>query len=375
VINRKRRGYQPGKKSVFSAVVFLHILLLLIVFAANGFFLTKSEDIKQVEEHKEDVKSAEVSAAEAENVNKEEVKEGKSYTFVQSLCNQGARKAEVKTDGSLNDELVAIKANIPKAEKQLYQDDDNADLVKTEEYTDKKDSLVEKEDQEAVDEVEETISVTDETEVVKESEHHRDNELDNKAPEEKTAEFNYEEYEQDLIAQYGIDDGEKVPVLLFDNYRQTYKEGLAFYGFNVLVARPLTPFVDDQFYYVVTASGIDLIQEEFPYNGVFPQALPEDERIFKSLLSTSDLSSETYEGGYQIFYSPSLKTGAHMPLLCKQKKILDSIGMTSEDVANMTGSFTKVGESYIIIIKSVETYDGKNIIVNDPDNISLLVRR
>jgi hypothetical protein len=374
VINRNRQRCQPGRKSVFSAVIFLHILLLLIVFAANGFFMKKSEAVKQAEGHKEEVTSAEVSNTEAEDGNKEGAEECRSYTFVQSLCSQGARTAENKADSALNDELIAIKASVPEAEKQSHQANDIVAPVTLEVYTDKKDNLVEKEDEEVVDEIKEPIRISDKAEVVQESEQYGDNEQDNRTAKVKSAEFNYEKYKQDLFAQYGVKDGEKVPVLLFDNDRQTYKEGLKFYGFNVLVARPLTPFVDDTFYYVITASGIELIREEFPYNGVFPQALPEDEKRFKSLLVMSGFSSETYDGGYQIFYSPSLEEGAHMPLLCKQKKILDGMGMLPEEVARMTGSFTKVKDSYIIIIKSIDTYDGKNIIVDDPDDRNLLVR-
>jgi hypothetical protein len=374
MVNGRLGGSKTGSRSVFRVVVFIHILLLLIVFAFNGFFMPQSEEVNPSEEQKNEEKPTEVAVTRTEKEDKEKTEETKVHTFVHSLSTQGPQVVEVKIEETLDYEPLAREAIVPRAETQSRQVEEKSVPVKPDVSVDKNVVLVDEEDNDVLDKTKDVSNDTDELEVVQDSEPIRYSEQENDSQEQNPIEFDNDEYEEELLSQYGVEDGEKMPVLLIDNDKQTYKEGLAFYGFDVLIARPLTPFVDDKFYYVITDYSIDMVKQEFPFNGVFQQALPEDDRKFMSLLAMSGSKSNDYDGEYQIFYSPSLETGAHMTLLSKQKMILCRNGITSEEVASMTGSFTKVGKSYIIIIKSIKTYDGRDITVIDPDDRSLLVR-
>tara|TARA_B100002003_G_C13655395_1_gene333120 strand:- start:288 stop:485 length:198 start_codon:yes stop_codon:yes gene_type:complete len=53
---------------------------------------------------------------------------------------------------------------------------------------------------------------------------------------------------------------------------------------------------------------------------------------------------------------------------CKQKLILESMDLDIKQVSRMIGTFKKLDSSYILIIESVVTIDGKRLNVRDPDN-------
>ncbi|MGR3174557.1 MAG: hypothetical protein ACUZ8N_08175 [Candidatus Scalindua sp.] len=178
--------------------------------------------------------------------------------------------------------------------------------------------------------------------------------------------FNFTEYTKSLIKNYGIREGEKIPLLLIDDHNQSmlYKKGLEFYGYR-LIARPIVK-PKEPYYFVINSSGIQLMQETCPYVGVFHSVLQEDRQLFERLMLRPQFR-ELSRNQHQIFYAP-MDTRMLNVIACKQKLILESINLDIKQVSRMIGTFKKLDSSYILIIESVVTIDGKRINVRDPDN-------
>ncbi len=178
--------------------------------------------------------------------------------------------------------------------------------------------------------------------------------------------FDFTEYTTSLFKNYGIREGEKAPLLLIDDHNKSrlYKKGLEFYGYR-LIARPLVK-PRDPYYFVINNSGTQLMQETCPYAGVFPSVLQEDRKLFERLLLHPQFR-EFSKNQHQIFYAP-IDTRMLNVIECKQKLILRSMNLDIKQVSRMIGTFKKLDSSYLLIIETVVTIDGKRINVRDPDN-------
>jgi hypothetical protein len=178
--------------------------------------------------------------------------------------------------------------------------------------------------------------------------------------------FDFTDYAANLINNYGIRDGEKVPLLLIDDHDKSglYKTGLEFYGYQ-LIARPkVRP--KEPYYFVINDLGMRRIDEICPYTGVLPSVLQEDRKLFERLLYQPQFSKMS-NMGYELFYAP-LDTRMLTLLRCKQKLILENARLDANDISKMVGTFKRVGRSYILIIESIVTSRGKCIKIYDPDN-------
>jgi len=349
--NEKVCGSSSRRKLITFVVVSLHMLLLLVVFVVNGWFVSIEGEKTVQNESKNEEKKKDSKVSKAKDAKSDEDGDVKSFTFCASLervTEKGDEPFQEKPESSNHDEAVARRASVPESVKNKQKNHKREEVKETPleapvENTDKKDEFVDGANNKLVE---------------------QDNPLE---------EFNYDEYENDLLAKYGVEEGEDLPVIFFENDEETYKEGLKFYGYNDLVARPVEFYDGEPFFYLIRDSAIERVEEEFPYNGVFPQALPEDEELFRKLLDLPDHVSESSDA-YQLFYSPTLSTGAYKPLLSKQKMIIESIGKTVDEISRMTGSFRRIRDSFIVIINNVITDEGERIVVDDPDNGILLVR-
>jgi ribosomal protein L20A (L18A) len=183
--------------------------------------------------------------------------------------------------------------------------------------------------------------------------------------------FNFTEYTKNLIKNYGVREGEKIPLLLIDDHNESrlYKKGLEFYGYR-LISRPLVK-PKDPYYFVIGSSGIQLMQETCPYAGAFPSVLQEDQNLFEELLHQPQFK-ELSKNQHQMFYAP-IDTPMLNVIECKQKLILENMNLDIEQVSRMVGTFKKAGSSYILIIETIVTIDGKRLNVRDPDNIIVAV--
>jgi len=174
--------------------------------------------------------------------------------------------------------------------------------------------------------------------------------------------FDFKKYEKNLVEIAGLKEGEKIPVLELDE--SNYREGLGFYGYQ-LVARP-QPLPKEPYYFMVSNSGIKLVNAKCPYAGTFPPALQEDTLSFQRLLSQSAYNDMAKDVQFQVFYAPM---NMHMEKLvkCKLKTILNSAQEDMNDVTKIQGKFRKIDEAYILIIESFQKASGETVGVNDPD--------
>lgn len=175
--------------------------------------------------------------------------------------------------------------------------------------------------------------------------------------------FNIESYKKDLIERAGLKDGERTPLILFDD--MYYKEGLSYYGYQ-LVARPnLLP--KEPYYFVISESEIKLVRERSPYVGTFPPATEEDVLHFRELLSKSSYCEMTKDCQFQVFYAP-MDMQMQQLMKCKLKIILDSFHEKMDEIVKAQSKFKKIGNEYILTIESFQKMNGQTVIVNDPDN-------
>lgn len=178
--------------------------------------------------------------------------------------------------------------------------------------------------------------------------------------------FDFTDYAANLINNYGIRDGEKVPLLLIDDHDKSglYKTGLEFYGYQ-LIARPkVRP--KEPYYFVINDLRIRRIEETCPYTGILPSVLQEDKKLFERLLYQPQFSKMS-NMEYELFYAP-LDTRMLTLLRCKQKLILENARLDVSDISKMVGTFKRIGSSYILIIESIVTANGNRMKVYDPDN-------
>lgn len=183
---------------------------------------------------------------------------------------------------------------------------------------------------------------------------------------ETEKEFDFTDYTSNLINNYGIQDGEQVPLLLIDdhNKNELYKEGLQFYGYQIIARPKVRP--EKPYYFVIDNLGMMRIDEICPYTGLFPSVLQKDHKLFKRLLYQPQFA-EMPNRKYELFYAP-LDTLMLKILACKQKMILEDIHLATNDISKMIGTFKEIGDSYILIIESIVTVNGNRMKVYDPDN-------
>lgn len=175
--------------------------------------------------------------------------------------------------------------------------------------------------------------------------------------------FDFENYSRNLIAIAGLKNGERIPILTLDgNY---YEEGLKFYGF-VCVARPVI-LPAEPFFFIVNASSISLVKQKCPFIGSYYPATSQKNIQFQYLLSRSSYSEIAKDVEFQLIYAP---TDVNKELLVKSKvkSILDRYQVHLSDVLKIQGKFEKVGDGYILVIKSFLKANGEVVNVKDPDD-------
>lgn len=174
--------------------------------------------------------------------------------------------------------------------------------------------------------------------------------------------FNFESYSKRLVEMAGLEEGDRIPLLVLDE--QLYKEGLSFYGYK-LVARP-KPLPKEPYYFIINKSEIKLVCGKCPYIGTFPPATQQDNLLFQNLLSQSVYSEMAKDIQLQLFYCP---TDIRMEQIIKSKLkiILNGFQKNLGEVAKIQGKFQRVDNVYILIIESFQKIDGEVINVIDPD--------
>jgi hypothetical protein len=178
--------------------------------------------------------------------------------------------------------------------------------------------------------------------------------------------FDFTDYTSNLINNYGIRDGEQIPLLLIDDHdnNELYKEGLQFYGYQIIARPKVRP--ERPYYFVINNLELVRIDEVCPYTGLFPSVLQEDHKLFKRLLYQPQFA-EMPNLQYELFYAP-LDTGMMAILECKLKLIVEEVRLTTNEISRMIGTFKEIGDSYILIIESIVTANGKRVNIDDPDN-------
>jgi hypothetical protein len=182
---------------------------------------------------------------------------------------------------------------------------------------------------------------------------------------ETEKEFDFTVYTTNLIGNYGLREGEEVPVLFIDDHNKSglYKGGLAFYGYQ-LIAKPEVKS-EKPYYFIINKSGMKRINDAWPY-GSCPPALQEDRNLFKKLLSQPQFT-EMPNRQYELFYVP-VDTRMMAILESKLKLIIEEVRLSTNEISRMIGTFKEIGSSYILIIESIVTAKGEHIDIDDPDN-------
>jgi hypothetical protein len=183
--------------------------------------------------------------------------------------------------------------------------------------------------------------------------------------------FDFRKYRANLINNYKVRKGERVPLLFIDDHNQSklYKQGLSFYGYK-LIARPEVKS-GKPYYFVINNSGMEQIDKAWPY-GSCPSALQEDHNLFMELLSQPKFAGIP-NCRYELFYAP-LDTRMIALLESKLKLIIEENNVTANEISRMIGTFKEIGGSYILIIETVIMVDEKRLYVRDPDNIIVAAR-
>lgn len=286
---------------------------------------------------------------------------------------------EKKTRDDVKNQMMAVnKIYLPRqrfSKKQMEKNIENIDR-KSESPIERKEHLaskeqplpgnVEKTEKKAPEKLVRPAGIKPENVVSKNVEKSISKQVSLSAKKETTKKkFDFTDYTMNLINNYGIRDGEQIPLLLIDdhNERRLYKKGLEFYGYRLIArprVRPRYPY-----YFVINNSGIQLLQETCPYVGVFPSVLQEDRKLFERLLLHPQFG-EFSKNQHQMFYAP-MDTLMLNVIACKQKLILESMDLDIKNVSSMIGTFKKLDSSYILIIESVVTVHGQHKKVFDPD--------
>ncbi len=336
------------KRTIFIIVLIFHACGLLFIVHVNGWFQQKKPF---VQEKKTELRDKEVR-------NDEKIR-------------------DVKEKNKIKDKNLKIKnIYLPKQDVFVRQVGKRSENVnkQTKSSVEKELNLVSKEQSlpEKVKKTEDIASVK----TVKSTEEKQNNIAHKKVPEftskkvslpEKTVkQFNFTEYKKNLIENYELREGEKIPLLLIDDHNKSelYKTGLEFYGYQ-LIARPrVRP--KEPYYLIINDLRSSRIDATCPYTGIFPSALREDYKLFKRLLSQPEFI-DVSNVEYQLFYAP-LDTMMLNILECKQKFIIENAHLIISEISKMIGTFRRFGNSYILIIESIVTANGNRIKVYDPDN-------
>lgn len=178
--------------------------------------------------------------------------------------------------------------------------------------------------------------------------------------------FDFEDYKVKLTKNYGFKEGESIPQLFIDDHdkNELYKEGLQFYGYQIIARPKVRP--GQPFYFVINRQAMMRIDEVCPYTGLFPSVLQEDHKLFKRLLYQPQFA-EMPNRKFELFYAPvDIKMMAILE--SKLKLIIEEFRLTTNEISRMIGTFKEIGDSYILIIESVVTIDGRIMKVHDPDN-------
>ncbi|MCR4288644.1 MAG: hypothetical protein NUV86_00060 [Candidatus Scalindua sp.] len=183
--------------------------------------------------------------------------------------------------------------------------------------------------------------------------------------------FDFRKYRANLINNYKVRKGERVPLLFIDDHGKSklYKQGLSFYGYQ-LIARPEVKS-GKPYYFIINNSGMERIDKAWPY-GSFPSALLEDRNLFRNLLSQPQFAGIP-NCRYELFYAP-LDTRMIAILESKLKLIIEENNVTANEISRMIGTFKEIEDSYILIIETVIMIDEKRLYVRDPDNVIVAVR-
>ncbi|KHE90480.1 MAG: hypothetical protein SCABRO_03782 [Candidatus Scalindua brodae] len=344
------------KKTIFKMVLLFHACILLFVIYQNNWFGMITPSVRE-----------KPKLQEKEIENKMKISETKV-------------KDKVKKQMKAVNKIYLPRQNV--SEKQIEKHDDQID-VKQERPIERKEYLAFKEQSlpgrnagKKEKEVPEILTVQPEVKPENSARNNveksiskqklppaKNETLKKKVETEKR--FDFTDYTTNLISNYRVREGEKVPVLFIDDHNKSglYKEGLAFYGYQ-LIAKPEVKS-GKPYYFVINNSGMERIDEAWPY-GNCPPALQEDRDLFRKLLSQPQFAEMTNRQ-YELFYAP-VDTRMMTILECKLKLIIEEVRLATNEISRMTGTFKEIGDSYILIIESIVTAKGEHIDIDDPDN-------
>ena len=335
------------KTLILALVVILHTCGLLFIAHVNNWFPVKEHNVDNEKEKtvNNDTKTEEMGA---ENDVKEQTLTASKIYLPEQLPLQD-QDVNSEPKGLINEEL-----DLPFSKEPLPIENNDTKVASSEEAEIQSEIIQENIVREDIEKnALEKDAIPERTMLAKEI-----TDVDNN--------FDFTEYTTSLIKNYGKREGEKIPLLLIDDHNENelYKKGLEFYGYR-LIARPkIRP--REPYYFVINDSGIQFLQETCPYAGAFPSVLQEDRKIFKGLLQQPRFR-ELSKNQHQIFYAP-IDTQMLNVVESKQKLIIESMDLEIKQVSRMVGTFKKVGSSYILIIESIRTVDGRFVKVRDPDN-------
>lgn len=313
-----------------------------------------------------------VSVQEKEKSHKKEIKKGKRITEKKKVKDSITKQPKVASKIYLPTQTVIKKPEKKRIEENVNKQPDR----KPERPIERKEHLAfkeqplpvnaEKKEEAAPEKLVSPAEITPENVVNKNLERSISKQISLPEKKETTKrKFDFSKYKNNLIKNYKVREGEKIPLLLIDDHNQRglYKQGLSFYGYQ-LIAKPEVKS-GKPYYFVINNSGMERIDEAWPY-GNCPPALREDRNLFRKLLSQPQFA-EISNMEYELFYAP-LDTRMIAILESKLKLIIESIRLDVGDISQMTGTFKKIENSYILIIESIVTIDGRYMKVNDPDN-------
>jgi len=345
-----------GRKTLILAfVVILHACGLLFIAHVNDWFPMKEHDVKKEETVRNDIKTEEKEAdMKAKNDIKEQALTTNKIYLPEQILIQDHDVEKFKNVNSEPESPINEKLDMISGKQPLPVENEDTKIVTPEEpemqSEIKQENVIRKDiEKHAL----EHATLPERTKLAREIPS-----IDNN--------FDFTKYTTSLIKNYGIQEGEKIPLLLIDDHNESrlYKKGLEFYGYR-LIARPLVK-PENPYYFVINNSGMQLLQETCPYTGVFHSVLQEDSQLFERLMLQPQFR-ELSKNQHQMFYAP-IDTRMLNVIECKQKLILESMDLDIKQVSRMIGTFKKLDSSYILIIESVVTIDGKRLNVRDPDN-------
>ena len=354
-----RNTQKPSSRKPFilALVVILHACGLLFIAHVNNWFPVREHAIDKEKEKtvNNDTKTEEMEAdMKAENDVKEQTLTANKIYLPEQMP---LRDLDVENLNNVNSEpenLINEEQDLPFSKDPLPIENNDTKVASSEKTEIQSEIIQEKVAQEEIEKhALEQAALPEKTRQVKEIIDVENN-------------FDFTEYTTSLIKNHGKREGDKIPLLLIDDHNESrlYKNGLEFYCYR-LIARPKNR-PREPYYFVMNGSGIQLLKETCPYAGAFPSVLQEDRKLFEGLLQQPQYR-ELSMNQHQIFYAPTDTTMLNV-IESKQKMILEGIDLDIKNVSRMISTFKKLDSSYILIIESVETIDGRIMKVHDPDN-------